>query len=125
MSSITDKGRLKQKRGIIDNRHPENYKAWLHTRDCTRGDGTRHIVCDIYNPRKQVYLMSDLELNAYYILRTRSDVIELCEQYPLDIEVTKDICKSYGIKHPRIPGTKTDITMTTDFLLVKKQKMET
>ena len=121
MREISDEGRLKQRRGEIDITKPWNYKPWLHTRDCRRGHGTRHIIRDLFYIYRLIYLMSDLEKKVYYTLRTRLDVIEIFEQYPLlPISETEEICNIKHISHPRKPGSKKNNTMTTDFLILKK-----
>jgi hypothetical protein len=118
--SISDKGRFRQKRGRIDLQHPEKYLPWLFTRDCLGGDGTRHLLPDIYNENRVLHLMSDLEKLVYYTLRPR--VVEMFEQYPLlPKSDTEEICDRHNIVHPAYPRNK-NIVMTTDFLLVVKNK---
>ena len=63
MKEISDEGRLKQRRGEIDITKPWNYRPWLHTRDCRKGHGTRHIIRDLFYICRLIYLMSDLELH--------------------------------------------------------------
>jgi TnsA endonuclease N terminal. len=119
---ISDMGRLRQKRGQINLQHPEKYLPWLFTRDCHSGEGTRHLLPDLYNENRVLHLMSDLEKQIYYMLRTRDEVVEIFEQYPLlPISATEEICDRYNIAHPSYPRNK-NIVMTTDLLLIVKNK---
>lgn len=120
---ISDKGRFKQKRGRLDLQHPENYLPWLFTRDCRGGDGTRHLLPDIFYENRVLHLMSDLEKQIYYTLRSRQEVVvDIFEQYPLlPISDTEEICDRHHIAHPAYPRNK-NIVMTTDFLLIVKNK---
>lgn len=120
---ISDTSRLKQGRGIIDINKPEAYIPWIKTRDCFKGDGTRHILPDLYYEQRQIHLMSDLEMYVYYMLRSNNKVIEVFEQYPLLPRVkTEEICREYNIKHPQNPKTNKNIVMTTDFLYLCKEE---
>ncbi|MFT4145246.1 MAG: TnsA endonuclease N-terminal domain-containing protein [Mobilitalea sp.] len=117
---ISDIGRLRQKRGQINLQHPEKYLPWLFTRDCHRGEGTRHLLPDIYNENRVLHLMSDLEKQIYYMLRTRDEIVEIFEQYPLlPISATEEICNRYNIVHPAYPRNN-HVVMTTDLLLIVK-----
>ena len=51
-----------------------------------------------------------------YLLRFDDNVQEIYEQYPLDLNITVDLARTYGIKHPRNNSTP----MTTDFLVERK-----
>ncbi len=118
---MSDKGRFRQKRGRIDLQHPEKYLPWLFTRDCL-GDGTRHLLPDLFYERRVLHLMSDLEKMIYYMLRSRKNVIEVFEQYPLlPISYTEEICERNNIRHPAYPRNN-NIVMTTDFLLIVKDE---
>ncbi|MDD3022462.1 MAG: TnsA endonuclease N-terminal domain-containing protein [Syntrophomonadaceae bacterium] len=119
--AISDQSRFKQNRGKIDLNHPENYIPWIKVRDCFRGKGTRHAFPDIYYKNRIIHVMSSLEKDIYFLLRSRKDVIELFEQYPLlPLSKTEELCEKNNIKHPQDPLTKTNIVMTTDFLYIIK-----
>lgn len=111
----TDKGRLRDSRGEIDFKHPEDYKPWLYAREFTRCRGRRTIIKDLRTDRL-MHLFSGIELNYYKMLLWTPDVINIFEQYPLEYEMTLKIAQGLGVKHPRDPKTKEDIVMTTDFL---------
>jgi hypothetical protein len=121
---LSYEGKMKQGRGKIDLQHPENYKPWILARECFKGEGTRHQVPDLYYKNRTIHLMSGLEKNVYYTLRSNPNVLELFEQYPLlSISRTKELCAQHGIRHPRNPYTGKDVVMTTDFLLITKDNI--
>lgn len=118
---ISDKSRLKQNRGKIDLSSPESYIPWIKTRDCFRGDGARHLVPDIYHTNRLIHLMSNIEKDVYYTLRSDASVVEIFEQYPLlPLSKTEGLCEKYSIAHPKHSKTKNNIVMTTDFLMIVK-----
>ncbi len=120
---LSYEGKIKQSRGIIDLKHPENYKPWILTRECFKGEGTRHQVADLFYKNRTIHLMSGLEKDVYYTLRSNQNVLELFEQFPLlPLCKTKDLCAQHDIRHPRNPFTRKDVVMTTDFLLIVKDK---
>lgn len=122
---ISDSSRLKQGRGIIDISNPESYIPWIKARDCYHGDGTRHILPDLFYERRQIHLMSDLEKKLYYMLRGNEKVLDIFEQYPLlPQDKTEEICHLYSIKHPQDPKTKKNIVMTTDFVCIVKDQTD-
>lgn len=63
------------------------------------------------------HLMSTLESMVFYTFDWPEAVVDIREQFPLDIEETKAIAAELGIRHPRDPKTKELVTMTTDFLI--------
>ena len=68
------------------------------------------------------HLLSDLELNYFYLLEWSSKVVDIREQYPLErTEVTKVVADHLGIKPPTIPKTNELSVMTTDFLITIKE----
>lgn len=120
---ISDKSRLKQKRGKVDLKKPENYIPWIKVRDLFRGEGTRHAIVDIYHKSRLIHLMSNIERDVYFTLRSNENVLELFEQFPLlPRRKTEELCNKYLLRHPRDPRTMKNIVMTTDFLLLIKDK---
>lgn len=63
------------------------------------------------------HFMSQLEWLFFYILEWSPQVLDIREQFPLDLEETLAIAKSLGIRHPTDPRTKEPIVMTTDFVI--------
>lgn len=64
-------------------------------------------------------LLSDGEHQAFLLLQWAHDVVDIREQYPLDRDITREIAKSLGIRHPAYPGTHVPTVMTLDFLVTK------
>lgn len=63
------------------------------------------------------HFMSQLEWLFFYILEWSTQVLDIREQFPLDLDETLAIAKRLGIRHPTDPKTKEPIVMTTDFLI--------
>lgn len=113
--NISDETKKKQHRGEGTG---ATYKPWIKVQDFNNNYGLASITFDPYLKRS-VHLLSTGEIMAWYILRYDTDVIDIREQFPLDINVTKIICEKYGLSHPQ-RNSKTgyhDIVMTSDFLV--------
>lgn len=63
------------------------------------------------------HLRSDGHRRVFLDLDWQPNVSDIREQYPLDRRITRLIAASLGLRHPRDPKTKSDIVMTTDFLV--------
>ncbi|MBS4032028.1 MAG: heteromeric transposase endonuclease subunit TnsA [Clostridiales bacterium] len=107
-----DKRRLKEERGAGVG---ENYKPYIRTQDAGKlGRTTR--VKGIKTNRTH-NLLSDLETNFMHILEYSDIVVDIREQFPLDLEETNRIAEDLGVKHPVCSTTKEPVVMTTDFLI--------
>lgn len=65
-------------------------------------------------------LLSDLERDYYYCLEFCDDVVDIREQFPLQLEQTQLIAEELGLNHPRHPKTKELFTLTSDFCITLK-----
>lgn len=91
----------------------ENYKPRIQVGEFgSRGTAAR--VVD-WKTGRVVHLLSQGEVYAWYVLRWQDDVIDINEQFPLDLEETQKLCEQYGIKHPSFKGDP--VVMTTDLLV--------
>src|SRR5206468_1653173 len=63
------------------------------------------------------HLMSTLERKAFYQFDFPETVIDIREQFPLDIEETQAIAAELGIAHPIDLKTRELVPMTTDILI--------
>lgn len=63
------------------------------------------------------HLMSKLELKVFFAFDWPKTVVDIREQFPLDIEESKANAAELGIPHPRDRKTKELVPMTTDFLI--------
>lgn len=88
-----------------------DYTPWIKARDIS-SLGTKGVIKD-WKDGRQRHLLSQNEVRFYYILRWDDNVIDIREQFPLDIATTKEIAAGFGVKHP---GNGHD-PMTTDFLV--------
>jgi hypothetical protein len=96
-----------------------NYKPTLKIQDVP-SHGRRHRVWGIKTGRIHHY-MSDLELSYHYVLEAAPDVIDIREQYGLDLALTQQIAQKMRLKHPVDPKTRHPIIMTTDFLITVRR----
>jgi len=70
---------------------------------------------------RQHDFLSDLERNYFLILEFLDNVVDIREQFPLEVEETLLIAEELGIKHPVNPVTKETVTMTSDFCITMKE----
>ena len=108
MSRITEKTKLREKRGTGQG---ADYKPWILAREMG-SIGTESVFPD-WKHGRQIQCLSQGEAKAYRILRWRDDVIDIREQFPLDLDLTLAIARRLGLPHPHNKQTH----MTTDFLV--------
>jgi hypothetical protein len=101
---------LKQGRGTGTGKE---YKPWLTIRDLP-SEGRSHRIYGFKTQRTH-HLLSDLELAAFYLLELHPAVIDVREQYPLNLDDTLKIAKNCGIQHPTKNGFIH--VMSSDFLI--------
>lgn len=101
----------------------ENYKPWLKIQDvssyglATRIKGVKTGRCH--------QLLSNLELEYLYLLDWSEEVIDIREQYPLDLKETVALAKEIGLIHPPLSNPTKPIVMTTDFLVTIRKSIGT
>lgn len=93
-----------------------DYKAQITTTEFN-SDGTTCLLID-WHYKRPVQLMSQIEKRVWYLLKWNNNVLEIREQFPLDINITMKIAEKYGIRHPSSQGKP--VIMTTDFLVTLK-----
>ncbi len=108
---------IKEGRGAGQN---ADYKPWLTVRDFP-SKGRVHRVFGHMSQRTH-HLFSDLELAVFLLLEWHSEVTQVREQFPLQIDVTRQLSIDAGIKHPNISGN--EMYMSTDFLVDSTSKSE-
>lgn len=111
MRKISEKTKIKEHRGEGTG---ANYKPWIYINELN-SQGTSTAVVD-YKHGRTIQLLSQGEVYYYYLLRWQDDVIDIREQYPLDLNLTIKISNDLGFKHPKDNSTH----MTTDLLVTKK-----
>lgn len=91
----------------------KDYQPWLTIQNVpSRGVSHR-----IYSHKTQRvhHLLSNLELYVFLILDWSNSVQDIREQFPLNIDDTREICLEHGLRHSSIQGS--DQVMTSDFLI--------
>lgn len=105
---ITEDGKSKEGRGKGTG---AEYKPWIKIREVS-SQGTASTIRD-YKHGREVHLLSQGELFYYYLLRWDDNVVDIREQYPLNLQQTKQICEELGWIHPNNGRTH----MATDLLV--------
>ncbi|MBD0345736.1 MAG: TnsA endonuclease N-terminal domain-containing protein [Coleofasciculus sp. Co-bin14] len=100
-----------------------DYKPWLLVQDVpSQGLATR---IKGWKTKRVHHLLSNLELNYFYVLEWSPVVFDIREQYPLlPLEETLAIAEQSGIRHPTDPKTKEPVVMTTDFFITVPRSIE-
>lgn len=96
----------------------KDYQPWLTIQDVpSRGVSHR-----IYSHKTQRvhHLLSNLELYVFLILDWSSSVQDIREQFPLNIDDTREICLEHGLRHPSIQGSEQ--VMSSDFMIDTNDK---
>lgn len=91
------------------------YRPWLTVHDVSSlGRSAR-----IHSAKtgREHHLLSDMETAVFLLLDWSNAVTDIREQFPLDRDMTRSIASKMGISHPVDRQSKTDIVMTTDFLV--------
>ena len=91
-----------------------NYRPWIKAREIN-SIGTAHNIID-WKHGRTIELLSDGEAWLYYILRWDDDVIDIREQYPLDLEETNSIADQAHLM--RVNNGEDN--MTTDLLVTMR-----
>lgn len=107
--------KIKQKTEAIKPSMP--YQPFIKVNDIS-SLGRSHRVFG-HRTKRTHHLLSDLELAVFLILEWNVNTEDIQEQFPLDINETKDIANSLGIKHPYQNGDFK--VMTTDFYVLTKR----
>lgn len=110
---VSEKTKQKQRRGKGEG---ASYKPYIKTREVP-STGTGRILKDKMTGR-QMHLLSQAEVYTYYLLRWDDSVIDIREQYPLELDDTLKIADQLGYKHPHDRKT----SMTTDFLVTYQEE---
>lgn len=102
--------RERQGRGRGDGRE---YKPWLYVQDVpSKGRSSR-----IASGGRVVHTLSDWETAAYRDFQWDPNVVDVKEQYPLELRETERIAAEIKVEHPADGSPRENIRMTTDFLV--------
>lgn len=112
--------KMKDKRG---QGHFDQYVPWHRIQDVASiGLATR--IKGMKSGRIH-HLLSNLELDYFHLLDWSDEVIDIREQYPLDLRETLALAKEVGLIHPPVSNPRNPIVMTTDFLITIRQPIGT
>ena len=115
----TDK-KKKEKRG---EGQFNQYKPWLTIQDVASDGLSTRLVGK--KTGRMHHLLSTLELNYFHILEWSDEIIDIREQYPLDLSETIAIAQEINVCHPPRSDPKNPVVITTDFLLTLRQPIGT
>lgn len=94
-----------------------DYLPWLRVSDVP-SKGFSHRIWGELTHRVH-HLLSHLEYLVYLWCLMQGGLCDIREAYPLNRQDTRRIAKILGLAHPRYPGTRIDVVMTTDLLLTR------
>lgn len=101
-----------------------DYQPWLRIQDVP-SLGLVHRIKGWKTGRIH-HLLSNLELDYFYVLEWSPRVIDIREQYPLlPLEETLELARQCGVRHPTDPRTRQPVVMTTDFLVTLPGQVRT
>lgn len=107
---VIDK-RLKQGRG---QGRGADYQPYLCVQDVpSQGLATR---IRGWKSDREHHFLSLLEWHYFFLLEWSPLVLDIREQFPLDLDETCAIAARLGIRHPVDPRTREPVVMTTDFV---------
>lgn len=112
----------KKKEGRGDG-HFDKYKPWLRVQDvASHGLSTR---VKGQKTGRIHHFLSTLELEYFYLLEWSEEIIDIREQYPLDLSETIALAKELNLAHPPRTDPNNPAVMTSDFLLTVRQSIGT
>jgi hypothetical protein len=97
----------------------KDYKPWLTTQDvpsCGRRSRPRS-----FKTGRLHHCLSDIETSVFYLAEWEVAVFDIREQFPLERARTRQIAAALGINHPRDAQSQTDLVMTLDLLIDRRE----
>lgn len=93
----------------------KEYKPWITIHDFpSEGLSSRQ---PGWKSSRVYHFMSTNELRFFFILEWSDIVIDIREQFPMDLDETLEIAEKIGIAHPMDRKSKIPYVMTTDFMI--------
>lgn len=105
---VSEETKKKENRG---EGHGADYKPYIKVNEFN-SLGTTCNPID-WKTGRTMHLLSMGEMYVYYILRFNDEVVDIREQFPLELEETLTIAKELGYRHPKNKSTR----MTSDLLV--------
>ena len=93
------------------------YSPWLQVTSISSLGRSRRV----WSPKtgRTHHLLSDVEYALFLVFEWSSDVVDIREQFPLDRDITQDVARIAGFRHPFYPGTDVPTVMTVDFMVTR------
>lgn len=91
-----------------------DYNPWLHVQDVA-SDGRAWRIKG-WKTGRDHHLFSNHERNLFLIFDWSRIVVDIREQFPLPLDITREIAKQTGIRYPT-DREKNPVVLTTDFLV--------
>lgn len=112
--------RLKQRRG---HGRGSDYQPYLRVQDVpSQGLATR---IRGWKTGREHHFLSLLECHYFFLLEWSPLIVDIREQFPLDLDETCAIAADLGIRHPTDPQTREPVVMTTDFVNTVRRPVDT
>lgn len=94
-----------------------DYLPWLEVTSISSLGRSRRV----WSPKtgRTHHLLSDVEYGLFLALEWSRDVVDIREQYPLDRDVTQEVARQLGIRHPFFAGTSVPTVLTVDFMATR------
>lgn len=95
--------------------HGAGYLPWLTVQDVSSIGRSSRI--HSHKTGREHHLLSDIETSVFLLYEWSDQVTDIREQFPLDREETRRIADDIGIRHPVYTQSRSEIVMTTDFVI--------
>lgn len=92
-----------------------DYRPWLTVQDVSSSGRSSRI--HSHKTGREHHLLSDIETALFFLLDWSDSITDIREQFPLDRDETRRIATDMGVRHPADTESRTDIVMTTDFVV--------
>lgn len=95
----------------------EKYTPFIKVKN-VKGRMSRGTEVVSYKTKRTHHFLSDIEYNYFLYLEWSDDVVDIREQFPLNLRSTQEIALGMNVKHPADKGS--DVVMSTDFVITLK-----
>lgn len=100
-----------------------DYQPWLTVQDVSSVGRSSRI--HSRKTGREHHFLSDIETALFLLLDWSVSVTDIREQFPLDRDETRRIAAEMGVRHPADPQSRTDIVITTDFMVTVRTNDKT
>lgn len=119
---ITEKLREKRRRQGRGLGHGKDYKPGLTIQDVASiGLATR---VRGWKTQRIHHFLSKLEWFVFFLMDWSVTVVDIREQFPLDLDETLAIAQELGVRHPTDPKTKEPREVTTDLVITVRHGID-